>query len=336
MSFDLGDIDGIASDRHQLRLPLYTGAVLLLNQFGSSYDNLVTELTRAHRDREVQCLLLADMPETARFSAHFERMSGGMRCSSCGVGVSGKFCRECGRPLASNAVVPLDSGEAEVRLYKSNLAVLPEHAPGFQVRLGDAKHVAHQDGSYDVVLDVGPELLKFTALGKRTKEFAEKLRVAVSDMQSASAQALHVAFPFLNADRVQQVATLLPEGSSASVAALKQIDSRIADGLVKNAVDRDLQPYYQELLGRAVTGSVHAGFKLIRSEDQNAQAADEGVTDDSSEAADADQKGPDALYWFFFPIAAKSGTSNTVAWEASSRGGARDLLLPHRRSPVAG
>ncbi len=53
LSFDLGDIDGILNECHQLRLPLYTGATLLLNQFGSSYDNLARELTKAHREREV-------------------------------------------------------------------------------------------------------------------------------------------------------------------------------------------------------------------------------------------------------------------------------------------
>ncbi len=320
LSFDLGDIDGIVSERHQLRLPLYTGAVLLLDQFGSSYDNLVLELTKAHREREVQCLLLADMPEIARFPGHFERIDPGARCSSCGaLGGCGKFCRECGHPLAQTLVAEPSSGEAEIRLYKSNVAVLPEHAPGFQVRLGDAKRVAHQDGSYDVLLDLGTEALKFSALGKRTNEFADKLRRAISDMQAASAQALHLALPFLDADQIQRVATLLPEGSSAAVAALTQIDPRIADALVKNAVDKDLQPYYQELLGRAVSGSVWAGFKLIRPENQQVQEADE--PEDHGDAVDADEKGPDAIYWFFFPIAAKGDKPDVVAWEASSRGG---------------
>jgi hypothetical protein len=211
------------------------------------------------------------------------------------------------------------SGEAEIRLYKSNLAVLPESAPAFQLRLGDVKQIAHQDGSYEVLLDCGTEALKFTALGKRTSEFADKLKRAVSDMQAASAQALHLAFPFLDSDQVQHIATLLPEGSSAAISALTEIDRRVPEALVKNTVDKDLQPYYQELLSRAGSGSVYAGLKLVRPEDKHGSNDDE--PDDESEAGDADQKGPDALYWFFFPITTKGGQPNVIAWEASSRGG---------------
>ncbi len=329
--------------------------MLVLNQFGGSYDNLVAELTKAHRNREVQCLLLADMPEIASFPGHFERIAGGMRCLSCGAaGVFGKFCRqcghalqqvappsadtscpncgahgqsghfchECGHALPSDAAALPASGGAEIRLYKTNLAVLPEHSPGFQVRLGDVAQVRHESSSYEVFLDCGNESLKFSALGKRTREFAEEVRSAMSGMAAASGQALHLAFPFLNPDQLQQVATLLPEGSSAAVSKLNEVDAGISAALVANAIDKDLQPYYQELVSRSVAGSIHAGFKLIRPEDcgpETPKEDDESQVD--GDAPDADQKGPDVLYWFFFPIATEGSKPNVVAWEASSSGG---------------
>lgn len=240
-------------------------------------------------------------------------------CPACGArGQQGKFCRECGHGLQSDSAAQPVAGDAEIRLHKTNIAVLPELSPGFQIRLADMRQLVCEAGGYNVLADLGNEAMKFSGLGRRTAEFGKKVGGAISAMLLASGQALHTAFPFLTPDQLQRLAALLPEGSSAAVAELGGIDPRISDALVKNAVDKDLQPYYQELLGRSVSGSVYAGFKLIRPEEQESKDA---VEPDESEAVDADEKGPDALYWFFFPLEAKSGKPHVVAWEASSRGG---------------
>ncbi len=321
MAFDLGDLDAVLAADYEIRLPLYTGNTLLLRQLGKAYETLAHDLLDAYRNRVLQCLLLEDMQEVARFNGTFE--------------------------LASS------SGPAEIRLFKSNLAVLPVASQSFQWRLADVDSVRFDPQNWVVVLQSGPAQLKFTRLAKRTEEFAAKLRDAISALAAQSAQALHTIFPFLNPDQLQAAAALLREGQSAPVSKLAAINPKTPAALTANAVDKDLMPYYKDLVARNGNGMLYAGFKMIRPEDhQHGEASDEDEEEGSkqSEAAgqdsssisqlpnypitqssgpitnsptyqvtnseDADSGAPEVLYWFFFPI-----PGNVVAWEASSRSG---------------
>jgi hypothetical protein len=318
LAFDLGDLDAVTAADWEVRLPLYTGRTILLRQLGRGFDNLAHDLLEAFRQRTIQCLLLEDMQEIARFPGSFE--------------------------LSSTGSSPRSS-QAEFRLCKSNLAVLPAASQAFQWRLADIDSVQFDSSNYLVVIKSGPETLTVSRLAKRTEEFATKLRDAMSDISTASAQALHASFPFLNPDQLQSMAALLKEGRSAPVAELAAIHPKMPAALAANAVDKDLKPYYDQLLTRTANGMLYAGFKLVRPEDGScgmsdgsdqtaagsrsdtgSQGADAATasSDDDDNAPDADNKGPQTLYWFFFPIAAKAGSSeptNVVAWEASSRSG---------------
>lgn len=300
LALDLGDLDAVNAADWEVRLRLYTGRTILLRQFGKSYDNLAHDLTDAYRNRVAQCMLLEDMSEIARFTGSIELN-----------GVAGA------------------SGPAEIRLYKSNLAVLPADAGSFQWRLADIDDVKLDSGAYEVVLQSGRDRLKVTRLAKRTEEFAGKLREAMNALATQSTQALHAMLPFLDPDQLQSCAGLLREGTSAPLAKLAAIHKQIPMALAANAVDKDLKPYYDQLVARAAAGSGYIGFKLIRSEDTEGsdratQTADaDGNEDADGNAPDADAAAPETLYWFLFPLASKSSTSaaNVVAWEASSRSG---------------
>jgi hypothetical protein len=301
LSFDLGDLDAVVAADWEVRLPIYTGRTLVLKQFGKNYDNIAHDLLEAYRNRTIQCLLLEDMEEIERFSGNFE-------LSSPGAAVR--------------------SGPAEFRLYKTNLAVLPTASQGFQWRLADIDAVRFDSANYTVAIESGQEKLIASRLAKRTEEFSKKVRDAMAALATQSAQALHSAFPFLNPDQLQSVAGLLKEGRSASVARLAAINPKMPAALSTNAVDKDLKPYYDQLVNRTASGMLYAGFKMIRPEDDTGAAADSstGLSSNETEALepDADATGPQALYWFFFPLAAKAGSaelSNVVAWEASSTGG---------------
>jgi len=317
LAFDLGDLDAVTAADWEVRLPLYTGRTILLKQLRKTFDNLAHDLLGAFRQRTIQCLLLEDMQEMGRFQGNFELKS------------------------QEN---PPGAGPAEIRLYKTNLAVLPAASQAFQWRLADIDSIEFDSANYVVVIKSGGETLNVSRLAKRTEEFAAKLREATADLSTKSAQALPTSFPFLNPDQLQSIAAVLKEGCSALVAKLAAVHPKMPAALAANAVDQDLKPYYDQLLARTGNGTLYAGFKLIRPEDGTGGMGDgsdqtaaaptsgAGVPDpdaanasaEDDDGADVDTGGPQTLYWFFFPIAAKASTSepaNVVAWEASSRSG---------------
>jgi hypothetical protein len=316
--FDLGDLDAVTAADWEVRLPLYTGRTIVLRQLGKAYDTFAHDLLEAYRNRTVQCLLLEDMGEIARFTGNFEVTSADSRGAMAEAGVV-----DAGVAAA---------GAAEIRLYKSNLAVLPVAAKSFQWRLADIDEVTLDAAEYQVVLRAGDQSLKVTRLAKRTEEFATAVNEAVNVLATQSAEALHGMLPFLDPDQLQSCASLLREGRSAPLAKLAAIHKQIPVALAANAVDKDLKPYYEHLLALAADRTGYAGFKLIRPEDHDgstgqdaagAQDSDSGA-DDAANAPDADASAPETLYWFLFPLAAKGGgseLSNVVAWEASSRSG---------------
>src|SRR5436309_2266480 len=153
MTFDLGDLNAVVTADWELGLPLYTGSSIVLRQFGKSFEPLSHDLLEAYRKRAIQCLLLEDLEELKRFPGNFELIQAGSAPRS---------------------------EPAELRLFKSNLAVLPTSSQSFQWRLSDVDAVNFDSSTYEVVLQAGEDRLKITRLAKRTEEFASKLREAIS------------------------------------------------------------------------------------------------------------------------------------------------------------
>jgi len=363
--FDLGDVDAIHTERVSVRIALYTGSTLTLKQLGRDMQPLLSEFLPKFRDRMAKCLLVGDLEEVDRFEGSFQlesviqkcpycgaattsskfcpscgrptrpEESAAVKCPKCGASVQGKnFCPDCGGQLRVNTAVTPHGGRAQFRLYKSNLGVLATESQSFQWRLADLDAVKADPKTYQAVLESGGTALRINELGKRTEDFARKIRSTTSDLLANGAKALHTAFPFLNPDQLQSVAQLLREGSSAPVTKLNAVHPQMSAALEKNAVDAALKPYYDDLVKRTSPSLLCAGFKIIRPDEKEeaapaedaAPAADSDFTDaaDADGAPDADDAGRDALYWFFFPLAANPGSSelvNAVAWEASSASG---------------
>ncbi len=304
LAFDLGDIDVLTAGDYDLSLALYTGRRITLAQFGKSFQNLVHDLVAAWRDRLVACLLLGDLPEIARFE-------GGVRLE----GPAG--------PLAA---------AAEIRLYETNIAVLPLDAAAFQWRLADVDACAFDEAAYGVRLEANGRRLLVSKLAKRTGEFRERVEEALRVLDAKSARLLHDVLPYLTPDQLGSVSRLMREGRSAGVAALASIDRRIERTVVDNIVDARLRPYFDRLATRAGQGEVRVGFKLIRPEGE--EDAGEGAEMDAAEdaaappleaaegAAPPAAQGTPVLVWFFFPLATAPGARpSLLAWEATSRAG---------------
>jgi hypothetical protein len=298
VAFDLGDIETFCSGDYELRLSLHTGHDLKLLRFGKAFQDLARELLEAYRDRLVKCLLVSDLDEVARFG---------------------------GQVHLESAVRPTE-GRAEIRLYESNLAVLPDAATGFQWRLADITAVEFDAANYTVVFAREGDRLTVGRLAKRTGELAERVQSRIAALNERAARTLHALFPFLSPSAFTEVAGLMREGACVPIAKVAAVHSLIEPVLVDKVVDGALRPYVKALLERSTGHGWYAGFKVIREEhDESAEAQESAPADGERDARDPAifeaGDGLEVLYWFFFPLAATGSGATHVAWEATSRGG---------------
>lgn len=325
LALDLGDVHVFAPGDYELSLKLYTGKTILLQQFGKVFQNLCHDLLGAYRDRLVQCLLLEDLEEIERFDGFAQFNSDDRSFSS----------------------------PAELRLYKSNIVVLPESAEGLQWRLADIDSMHFDDATYRLEVTSGEERLVLTKLAKRTGEFMNRLRTAMDDISDKSARILQSLFPFLTPDQFQEVAGVMKEGRSVSLAWMNSVHAKIGSALVEKTVDNNLKPYFEILKGQLESGDFFAGFKFIRPEMEETvppgvdgrDAPPDAIEPTGTEAeafseseteSEIDQEDP-VLHWFMFPLrtgAESNAASSVVAWESTSRSGRATYffrLLPQDR-----
>jgi hypothetical protein len=331
LSLDLGDIDEFSPDAYELQLTLYTGERLSLGRFGKSFQDLLRELREAHRERLVRCLLLEDLEEIARFEGNARLESTAGSCSA----------------------------PAEIRLYRSNLAVLPQTYTGFQWRLADIDTVRFDDAGYAIVLRSGDEVITLTRLAKRTQEFHERLQAAMAGVVGRSALTVRSVFPFLTPEQFQRIAELMKDGHVTAAAQLASIHPGTGRALAETVISARLKPYYEFLASRAAACGPYAGFKLIRKDaGPDAEGEEEYPTEEEASAAACDGARPDGvvmpaggqdnegseadvLHWFIFPlhIHGAAGMPQVAAWEATSRSGWATYffrLMPAAAGPPSG
>lgn len=319
LAMDLGDIDVFSPGDYELNLKLYTGKSVCLHHFAKTFDDMRNAFLDAYRTRLLQCLLLEDLEEIDRYSGFVQLES-----------------------AAASFASP-----AQFRIYRSNLAVLPDKAAGLNWRLADIDGVDFDEGSYKLELRSGAELLVITRLAKRTTEFVGRLRAAIAEVADKSSQIIQDVFPFLSPDQFQAVAALMKEGHSAAVAKIGAVHPRIVPVLMENTVDAALKPYVETLKKRMASScDFFAGFKMIRPEEEAEKPAagaegpeqhaggvenlaageiQEDIPEDAkSEPGEKDAQEEQVLHWFFFPFLTRPDSgmpANVVAWEAASHTG---------------
>jgi len=331
LSLDLGDIDELSPAEYEVHLTLYTGERLSLGRFGKSFQDLWRELQEAHRKRLVRCLLLEDLEEIARFE-------GNVRLESAAGSLS---------------------APAEIRLFQSNLAMLPQSYTGFQWRLADIDTVKFDDAGYAVVLQSGDETLTLARLAKRTQEFHDRLQAAMAGVAGRSALTVRSVFPFLTPEQFQRVAELMKDGHVTAAAGLAAIHPGTGQALAETVVSARLKPYYDFLASRAAACGPYAGFKLVRkdagpdseeeeevpAEAEASEPAFDAVHTDGvvmpSGAQDDEGSQADVLHWFIFPLHTRSGAGmpRVAAWETTSRSGRATYffrLVPAGDGPPSG
>ena len=269
VTFDLGDIDLALKNEWDLQLTLFTGRRLTLRQFGSAFDRMVGEFIAAWRDRTVRCMVLEDLEPVGTYT-----------------GVAGAA----------------DLEPAEIRIFKSNIAILPLASTPYQWRLAAVDGLSFDDASYTITLRSSDQQLRIGKLAKKTDELRDKLQTQYDAIRQQSAEAMHSTFLFLDPDHLEQLLAAMPEARSVSLGRLSAIDPELADAMIARAVSESLRHVLKK---RALTqDSVMCGYKFIRPDE----------VEESDAPQDPDQ--PPLFFWFFFPLA-----GGVAAWEASTGGG---------------
>jgi hypothetical protein len=312
MAFDLGDIDVAVAADYDLTLRLYNEKRIVLRQFGPTFGRMRDELIAAWRMRTVRCLLLEDLAELGRFNG------------------------------------AVNGAASEIRVYGSNLAVLPLAGKPFQRRLAEADSIRFDESAYAYTISFGAEKLSVAKLGPKTGEFGEKLRAAFGALQRHSAEALHLTFPFLSPDEVRALVEAAPEGRSLKLSTMREIHPDLPDALLSRVVDDGLRPYFESLRKRSVPDALMTGFKFVRCDEGGSRpgapaaeeaseaeaATSEGGDSEAGTEAAAGEAGPNAapplFFWFFFPLPGR----NVVAWEAAT-GSGRATYFFRAAEPVA-
>ena len=300
IAFDLGDVDIAVRNEWDLQLELYTGRHLTLRQFGASFDRLAGEFIAAWRNRTLRCMLLEDLEPVGMYA-----------CSA--------------------AIAPTQPIPAEVRIFKSNIAVLPLAASPYQWRLASVADLSFNSETYAVTLQAGDQRLVIARLAAKTDEFRRKLQEQYDALRRHSAEVMHETFPFLDPEHLQQLLTAMPEGCSAPFGRLAKIHPKLIDAIIQRSVDEPLRPYFEALRKQSMTDSIMAGYKFIRPDEVEGLAAEGGPQageeaepqdeDPTQNAAQPDGGSP-LFVWFFFPFSRPDGRhSGIAAWEASTGSG---------------
>ena len=318
IAFDLGDVDRLVDAGRELMLDVWPGHRVRLSGFHRVHERVAHELRGAYRDRLVRCLLLADLPELDRFPAW----------------------------AALEGSTPSAAKPAEVRLYETNLAVLPADAAAFHWRLADLDDLAFDERAYAWTLVSGGSRLVISRLAKRTAEFGAAVRQASEGVARRGMDALSRLFPFLDAATMATVAGSWREGRAIPVTALDRLDRRLVAALMSAAVSAALRDYVDDLMRRS-SGRAHVGFLLRRPEpDGDDGPSDEDPGEDGPAAAGtaplsargtAGRSGDDPgavepVFWFLFalPSPRLSGAPDLVAWETASASGRATYLFDGR------
>jgi hypothetical protein len=292
IAFDLGDVDVAVKQDWDLQLTLFTGRHLTLHHFGPAFDRMAGEFITAWRDRTLRCLLLEDLEPIAAFN--------------------------CSAAIAPHPPIP-----AEVRIFKSNLAILPLAATAYQWRLAAVDAISFDPETYVVTLASGDQRLLIGKLAKKTDEFREKFQQHYDDLRRHSAEAMQQSFPFLDPDRLEQLLITMPEGRSAPFGKLAAIQPKLLDAIIQRAVSATHRPYFEALRARSLQDSIMVGYKFIR-DDEVADETPEGKpTPDDPPPDDPPPHAQSPLFfWFFFPLLGPNGRhSGLAAWEAGTGSG---------------
>lgn len=310
LAFDLGEIERYAVGDVDLTLTFLDGGKLVLSYLGRNLPGLAVALRDAWRERLMDCLLLRDENELARFEGWARR----------------------------EAPAPVPHGPAQLRLLGNHLAVLPGEVAGYAVALSSVTKMGFDEGAYAYTVEAGAQRVVVSHLARETARFKQDIARARDQRAAHAAQLFSFLFPFLQGAALDQALALFRELHAVALGDLGRLDKRILAALAERAMEPGRKPYYGAMAVRAPAGQVHVVYKLVPPDQletvpEPEPPADETSPDEAAAPEDEQEQEPlvvtspkgeelAPLFSFLFPLAMnRPGAGTVVGWEATSSGG---------------
>ncbi|MFN7133751.1 MAG: hypothetical protein ACK4N5_16865, partial [Myxococcales bacterium] len=286
---DFAELDGVSRGDYRLAATFEGGERAELSMLGSRFDEFSDALGDALRSYQAKNLLLEEPVGGDRFG--------------CDVVLDGEEL------------------PAELRVYATSVAIIPQFRTPFGVPLGEVAEITFDEGRWEVALTLlDGRRIALLRLGQRTDPLRSLLDKRLSSLRKRAADALASLLPGVPSLKLRRLAQLLPDGIPASRAQLEAVEPGVWTRLASAAVTDELRGCFDALAGLAHPDEIAVGIKEtnFRSDGQAAPDDPEAFRQNVVSVAESPMDG--RVVWFLFPVfhADRARPGNAVAVEAVS------------------
>ncbi len=199
---------------------------------------------------------------------------------------------------------PVFEGQAEVRLYETALAIIPETSSMVRIRYSDIGSVSSNDWSLDISDESGRKV-SMRMLGREHDPLLKAISDQVGEMKLRAKNIIKSIHPDITEEDLSKLSVLMREGKAASLAEINSISPGFMD-LLEKKLDVELPDSYQVLMAKGRREMTRYGFK---------HGLMDGVTGD--------------YVWFLVPMFSDDplAPGNAIAFEASGNDSARATYM---------
>ncbi len=262
------DIVGISAYDYKVDLFLTSKEKLNLWGLGYQYEDFLFQLFRLRNELMLKYLLMEESILQTGFEAQYAQFD-----------KNGQTNR---------------SGDCEIRLYETALAILPQKDEPIRFPYCYMTNVSKQDYKLTIT-DESQEKIEFTKLGQNFDPFAKALSDAINKMILRTQQNVKELIPEATPVAINKLAALMKDGQAAKRKEIEQQSTSFWPRLTKKIDEADLAAEYEFLNSLAAKDQICVGIKR-------------GLMGDLT----------GTYIWMLFPLlnAGTNRLSNTIALEA--------------------
>jgi hypothetical protein len=276
-SISIREVEWVKAADYRIEIATGSGSLVLFNM-GYHYEDVFREIHRVRNETLISDTLTYETPKNQ-----------GVKCLMS---------------VIDDKTPSSFEGKAEVRLYETILAIVPEVSSLLRMRYSDIISVT----SHDWVLDISEESgrkVSLRMLGKEHDPLFKGISDHVGDMKLRARSMIRTIHPGITEQELSKLSVLMREGKAASMVEIASVSPGFVGPLEKRLI-AELPDSYPILMGKGNREMTRFGFK---------HGLMDGVTGD--------------YVWFLVPFIADgpAAPGNAIAFEATGSDSSRATYL---------